>query len=57
MLKSLMAWHNQYYGQISWFLIGLFIAFGITDVGQHDYLSAVINFGLALTNYIFRNSK
>jgi hypothetical protein len=55
MWNKLVAWNNQYYIQISWFLIGMFIAFGINDLGKGDYLSAVIDFGLAVANFIFQD--
>ena len=55
MWTKFIAWHNAHYVQISWFLIGMFIAFGINDLGKGDYLSAVIDFGLAVANFIFQD--
>jgi hypothetical protein len=40
--------------QITWFLIGLFTAFGLTDLGTGNLIGALINFGLAGLNYGLR---
>jgi hypothetical protein len=40
--------------QITWFLIGLFTAFGLTDLGNSNFIGAAINFGLAGVNYALR---
>ena len=40
--------------QVTWFLIGLFTAFGIDALGTGNLISAVINFGLAGLNYALR---
>ena len=55
MLKKLLAWHDAHYVQISWFLIGLFVAFGVSDFGHGNYFGAMINFGLAIANFIFQD--
>lgn len=40
--------------EISWFLIGLFTAFGIDALEESNLIAAGINFGLAWINYILR---
>lgn len=55
MWNKLVAWHDAHYVQISWFLIGSFVAFGINDINQHDYLFATVDFSLAIANYIFQD--
>ena len=40
--------------QITWFLIGLFTAFGIDALGMGNLIGAAINFGLAGANYLLR---
>ena len=40
--------------QITWFLIGLFTAFGINDIEAGNWIGAGINFGLAWINYLLR---
>ena len=40
--------------QITWFLIGLFVGFGIRDVDVGNWIGAGINFGLAYINYLLR---
>lgn len=40
--------------QITWFLIGLFTAFGIDSLANGNLIGAAINFGLAWINYLLR---
>jgi hypothetical protein len=40
--------------QVTWFLIGLFTAFGIDALGTGNLIGAAINFGLAGVNYALR---
>ena len=40
--------------QVTWFLIGLFTAFGIDALGTGNLMGAVINFALAGVNYLLR---
>lgn len=40
--------------EISWFLIGLFTAFGIDALEDGYLMAAIINFGLAWLNYMLR---
>ena len=40
--------------EITWFLIGLFTAFGIDALGTGNLMGAVINFALAGLNYALR---
>jgi hypothetical protein len=40
--------------EITWFLIGLFTAFGIDALEESNLIAAGINFGLAWINYILR---
>jgi hypothetical protein len=40
--------------QITWFLIGFFTALGLVDLGNSNWIGALINFGLAGLNYGLR---
>jgi hypothetical protein len=40
--------------QVTWFLIGLFTAFGIRDLDISNWVGAGLNFGLAYINYLLR---
>lgn len=40
--------------QVTWFLIGLFTAFGIDALATGSISGAVINFALAGANYLLR---
>ena len=40
--------------QVTWFLIGLFTAFGIDALGTGNLIGAAVNFGLAGANYLLR---
>ena len=40
--------------QVTWFLIGLFTAFGIDALAMGSISGAVINFALAGANYLLR---
>ena len=40
--------------QVTWFLIGLFTAFGINALGTDNLIGAAVNFGLAGANYLLR---
>ena len=40
--------------QVTWFLIGLFTAFGINALEESNLIAAGINFGLAGLNYALR---
>lgn len=56
-MNKLRQWHNDHENEITWFLIGSFIAFGFNDFGKGDFLWATVDFALAYVNYIFRKSK
>ena len=40
--------------QVTWFMIGLFTAFGIDSLATGNLAGAVVNFGLAGINYALR---
>lgn len=40
--------------EITWFLIGLFTAFGLDSLAAGNIISALINFGFAGLNYALR---
>ena len=40
--------------QVTWFMIGLFTAFGIDSLATGNLIGAAINFGLAWINYLLR---
>ena len=54
MWDKIRTWMYKNSIQITWFLIGLFTAFGIDDLGTGNFIAAGINFGLAWINYILR---
>lgn len=56
-MNKLRQWHKDHENEITWFLIGTFIAFGFTDVAKGDWGWAIIDFGLAYINFAFRSSK
>jgi hypothetical protein len=43
--------------EISWFVIGSLVTFGVTDMAQGNWLSAALCFFFAGFNYRFRNLK
>ena len=54
MWDKIRTWMYKNSTQITWFLIGLFTAFGLTDLGNSNFIGAAINFGLAGVNYALR---
>jgi hypothetical protein len=54
-MEKFRNWYITNFAAINWFLIGGLTAFGITDLGQHNYVGAAINFGLAYVNFLFRD--
>lgn len=47
-------WYQHNSREITWFVIGWLVAFGISDLTHGQWAWAVINFGLALVNYLVR---
>ena len=54
MLDRLKTWSYINRIEITWFLIGFFTAYGISDLTYHNYTGAAINFFLAILNYTLR---
>jgi len=54
MLNKIRNWYLGNEAEITWFFIGLFTAFFIVDLGQHEFLNATIDLALVIINYIFR---
>jgi hypothetical protein len=53
MLDNFRRWYLRNHTEITWFLIGFLIMSGLINLGQGDYLSAVLTFGVAWINYFF----
>ena len=49
-----MLWYNRNYQAITWFIIGFLVMAGLTNLSTGDYTGAIISFGIACGNYIFR---
>ena len=54
MWDKIRTWLYKNSIQITWFLIGFFTAFGLSDLGNGNLIGALINFGLAGLNYGLR---
>lgn len=54
MWDKIRTWGYKNSLQITWFLIGLFVAFGIKDAEVGNWLGAGLNWGLAYVNYLLR---
>ena len=50
-MDKLVSWVRYYSGEITWFIIGFLTFAGLDEVSQGNYVSAIINFGLAYINY------
>ena len=57
MLNKIRSWHSDNYLEITWFLIGTFIAFGFSDIANSNWGWAIIDFGLAYINFAFRKDR
>lgn len=53
MLDNFRMWYLRNYTEITWFIIGFLVMSGIVDLGDSNYTSAVISFGIAYINYLF----
>jgi hypothetical protein len=53
MMNSFRAWYLRNYEAITWFLIGFLINAGLVNIGQGDYVGALLCWGIAVINYIF----
>jgi len=53
MLDNFRSWYLRNHKEITWFLIGFLVMAGMIDIGQGDYVGAVISFGIAYINYLF----
>lgn len=49
-------WYQENDVEITWALIGSLTAFGITELGQGDYLWATFDFAFACINFMFRKA-
>ena len=54
MWDKIRTWGYKNSLQITWFLIGLFVAFGIKDAEVGNWLGVGLNWGLAYINYLLR---
>lgn len=54
MWDKIVTWGYKNSVQITWFLIGLFTAFGIRDIEIGNWIGAGLNLGLAYINYLLR---
>jgi hypothetical protein len=54
MWDKIVTWSMINKVEITWFLIGLFTAFGLDSLATGNLIGAVINFGFAGLNYYLR---
>jgi hypothetical protein len=54
MWDKIVTWSMINKVEITWFLIGLFTAFGLDNLGAGNFISALVNFGFAGLNYALR---
>jgi hypothetical protein len=52
MANNIRRWFYHNGVQITWFIIGLLVAFGIENLSEGHYVAAVVNFAFAYLNYI-----
>lgn len=52
-MNSFRAWYLRNYEAITWFLIGFLVNAGLINIGQGDYVGALLCWGIAVINYIF----
>lgn len=52
-MENFRMWYIRNQDAISWFLVGFLTMGGLTELGKENYLTALIDFGLAYTNYYF----
>jgi len=49
-LYKLTRWYNNHNNEITWFLVGFLFYATLDDLYHHNYISAVIDFGLVVLN-------
>lgn len=52
MENKIRNWFYRYNTEITWFIIGAFVAWGIDELLHGNFVSALIDFGVAYLNYI-----
>lgn len=52
-MNKIRDWYLRNYTEITWFLIGFLIMGGLVDLGESNYIGAIISFGVAYINYLF----
>jgi hypothetical protein len=57
MLENFRQWYLRNYKEITWFLIGFLIMAACVNVGQGDYVGAVMFVIIAWINYFFVKNK
>ena len=50
-MNSIKRWYLENSTEITWFLIGVLTLSGLQDLGNGNYLGALVSFGLAYINY------
>jgi len=50
-MNSIRQWYLNNAKEITWFLIGVLTLSGLQDLGNGNYLSALVSFVLAYINY------
>lgn len=55
MNDNVRRWFSRNGIQVTWFLIGLLVAWGIDNLLHGNYISAAFNFGFAYLNYILNS--
>ena len=50
-MDKIVQWFRYYNQEITWFVIGFLVASGLYAMAHGNYITALIDFGLAYINY------
>ena len=56
-MEKFRQWYLRNYNEITWFLIGFLIMGALVDLGQQDYVGALLCLGIAFVNYLFVRNR
>jgi hypothetical protein len=51
-MSHFTSWMDLHSNQITWFVIGMATAFGLSDLAHGQWAWALVNFAVALGNYM-----
>ena len=54
MWNNICQWYSDNEMQLTWFFIGVFATWFVVDIGDQNYLSALVNLIIVAVNYIYR---